>query len=220
MAMRRISVDFNELSGLDVAHDVQNKYANVVRNSSWSKDNRYDKFSVQTGMKPNEESIVTSTPNYRTINYEFILWTAYMEQMNTLIEGFVEETMKYWGGDTNYKFLCTIDSVTDAAEMSADTERFIKASFVLITKAYLLPEFMNSTIKGKVATMQRQITPSKVVFGYEGDATNEQVGSSAEKIVMTDIVSNYDSPTKPSSAKIKPKPRLKRKPIPKLKSLK
>ena len=173
--MRRTSVDINEMSGLDIPHDVQNKFATVTRNSKYSKDNRYDRFSVQTGKKSVTENIVTSMPNYRTLNYEFILWTSMIEQMNGLVESFVEETNKYWGGPNDYKFPCTIDSIGDATEMTVDSERFVKSSFMVITKAYLLPEYMNSTISNKVAATKRQLTPSKVVFGFEGDATSEQV---------------------------------------------
>ena len=173
--MRRTSVDINEMSGLDIPHDVQNKFANVVRNSKYSKDNRYDRFSVQTGKKPVTENIVSSVPNYRTLNYEFILWTAMIEQMNGVVESFVEQTNKYWGGSNDNKFLCTIDSIGDATEMTVDTERFVKSTFMVITKAYLLPEYMNSTVRNKVASTKRTLTPSRVVFGFEGDATPEQV---------------------------------------------
>ena len=173
--MRRTSVDINEMSGLDIPHDVQNKFANVVRNSKYSKDNRYDRFSVQTGKKPVTENIVSSVPNYRTLNYEFILWTAMIEQMNGVVESFVEQTNKYWGGSNDNKFLCTIDSIGDATEMTVDTERFVKSTFMVITKAYLLPEYMNSTVRNKVASTKRTLTPSRVVFGFEGDATPEQL---------------------------------------------
>ena len=41
---------------------------------------------------------------------------------------------------------------------------------------YLLPEYLNSVITNKVSNMRKQLTPSRVVFGFEGDATNKQVG--------------------------------------------
>ena len=94
---KRTNISMNELSAIDYPHDVQNKYANVVRNSKWSEYNRYDRFSVQTGKQPLTENILTTMPNYRTLSYEFILWTAFIEQMNSLVELFVEETNKYWG---------------------------------------------------------------------------------------------------------------------------
>ena len=151
------------------------KFVNVVRNSSWSKDNQYDRFSVLTGIKPVKENIVTGIPNFSDITYEFILWTAYIEQMNSLVELFVSHSNKYWGGGNDYKFLSTIESIEDATEMTVDSERVVKSTFSLVTKAYLLPEYMSSTITNKVVSAKRELTPGKVIFGFEGDATAEQV---------------------------------------------
>ena len=50
--LKRTNVDNTEELPVGMEHDVQGKYAKVVRNSSWSKDNRYDRFTVQTGIKP------------------------------------------------------------------------------------------------------------------------------------------------------------------------
>ena len=172
---KRTNISMNELSSIDYPHDFQNKYASVVRNSKWSKYNRYDRFSVQTGKQPLTENILTTMPNYRTLSYEFILWTTFIEQMNSLVELFVEETNKYWGSENDYKFACTIDSISDASEMTIDSERVVKSTFTVSTKAYLLPEYMNSTITNKVATMKKEVSPAKVTFGFEGDATTEQV---------------------------------------------
>ena len=60
--------------------------------------------------------------------------------------------------------------------MDSRGERFIKSTFSVLTKAYLLPEYLNSVITNKVSNMRKQLTPSRVVFGFEGDATNKQVG--------------------------------------------
>jgi hypothetical protein len=173
--LRRTELTRNDLSGASFAHDVKNKHINVVRNSRWSKDNQYDRFSVQQGIKPVFENIVTTMPNYTDVTYEFILWTNFIEQMNPLVESFVDQSHTYWGDGTNIKFLCNIDSVSDASEMNQDGERFIKSTFSVTTKAYLLPEYLNSVVTNKVSNMKKQLTPSKVTFGFEGDATNEQV---------------------------------------------
>ena len=173
--LRRTSVNKNESLSQGFEHDIKTRYARVTRNSKWSKDNQYDRFSVLNGTKPVTENIVTSMPNFSDVTYEFILWTAYIEQMNSLVEIFVEHSNKYWGGSNNYKFLSTLDSIDDATEMTIDSERIVKSTFSVTTKAYLLPEYMNSTITNKVSTTQRELTPGKVVFGFEGDATAEQV---------------------------------------------
>ena len=75
------------------------------------------------------------------------------------------------------KFLCTTDSITDASEMEQSGERFIKSTFSVMANAYLLPEYLNSVITNKVSNMKKQLTPSKITFGTEGDATDEQTGT-------------------------------------------
>ena len=119
---------------------------------------------------------VKTMPTYSNITYEFVLWTNFIEQMNPLVESFVDQSHTYWGESTNMKFLCTIDSVSDASEMTQDGERFIKSTFSVTSKAYLLPEYLNSIITNKVSNMKKFTTTSRVTFGMEGDATDKEVG--------------------------------------------
>ena len=156
-------------------HDVRRQHSDVIRNSKWSKKNQYDRFSVQTGKKPVEENLLTTVPNFVNISYEFILWTNFISQMNPLVEDFVEHNNTYWGNSEDYKFLSKLESISDASEMSQNTERFIKSTFTLITRAYLLPEYTNSVVTNKISNLKKQLTPSSVVFGYEGDASDFQV---------------------------------------------
>ena len=174
--LKRTDLSRNPLSEMGYDHDVQHKFVNVVRNSSWSKDNQYDRFSVQQGTKPAFENIVTGMPDYADLTYEFILWTNFIEQMNPLVEMFVAQSNTYWGDSTDMKFLCRTDNITDASEMNQDGERFIKSTFTITTNAYLLPEYLNSVVTNKISNTRKELTPSRVVFGFEGDATNKQVG--------------------------------------------
>ena len=176
IVLKRTSVEKNTELSQGFEHDVQREYAEVLRKPQWSKKNRYDRFSVQTNKKPTFENLVTTMPNFVNISYEFVLLTSYMEQMNVLIEEFVEHSNNYWGDGEDYKFLSTVESISDASEMAADSERIIKSTFSVITKAYLLPEYTNSVITNKISQIRKEITPTRVVFGFEGDATDEQVG--------------------------------------------
>ena len=176
IVLKRTSVEKNTELSQGFEHDVQRKYAEVLRKPQWSKKNRYDRFSVQTNKKPTFENLVTTMPNFVNVSYEFVLLTSYMEQMNILIEEFVEHSNNYWGNGEDYKFLSTVESISDASEMTADSERIIKSTFSVITKAYLLPEYTNSVITNKISQIRKEITPTRVVFGFEGDATDEQVG--------------------------------------------
>ena len=157
-------------------HDIRRKYTEVVRDSSWSKDNKYSRFAVQIGELPVYENIVTTIPNFVTVTYEFALWTSYIEQMNPLVETFMEHDKTYWGDKNTYRFNCSLDSITDASEMNQDGERFIKSTFSVNTETYLLPEETNSIVMGKMNQVQKRLSPGRVIFGSESDATNYQVG--------------------------------------------
>ena len=174
--LRRTEISRNDLSGQGFPHDVGRNFIDVVRTNKWSKDNQYDRFSVQQGVQPVYDVVATGMPNYTDVTYEFVLWTNFIEQMNPLVESFVDQSHTYWGDGTNNKFLCTIDSVSDASEMNQDGERFIKSTFSVTTKAYLLPEYTNSVVTNEISNLRKTLSPSKVVFGFEGDASDKQVG--------------------------------------------
>jgi len=104
------------------------------------------------------------------------MMTNFIEQMNILNDLFLEHIGTYFGNSEQYKFLSTLDgSLSDASEMNQDGERLIKTEFGLSIKAYVIPEFTDN-IFGKTAETTKELSPSRVVFGFEGDATNEQVG--------------------------------------------
>ena len=172
--LKRTSVEkSDQIPGYE--HDIRRRYTEVVRKSGWSKDNRYSRFQVQTGNLPVYENLVTSIPNFVNITYEFVLWTNFIEQMNPLIESFMEYDKTYWGDKSTYRFIGSLDSISDSSEMNSDGERFIKSTFSVTLKSYLLPEETNSIVTGKINQVQKRLTPSKVVFGFEGDATDFQV---------------------------------------------
>ena len=174
--LKRTNIEKNTNLTQGFEHDVMRNHVDVVRNSGWSKNNRYDNFSVQTGKKPVQEHIVTGMPDFVSLTYEFVVWTNFIEQMNSVVESFVEQNNQYWGDSTDYKFLCNIESISDASEMNADGERFIKSTFSVLTSAYILTEYTNSVVTNVISQTKKKLTPSKVVFGYEGNATNKQVG--------------------------------------------
>jgi len=166
--LRRTDVTKDTTRQQAFKHDISRDNISVVRKSTWSKDNRYDRFSTQFGKKPVKENILTGVPEYFDITYEFVLWTNYIQQMNILVEDFLHQSNTYWGDSSDRKFLATLESMSDASEMDQGSERFIKTTFSLIVKAYLLPEYLNSVITNKISNMRKEYTPSSVQFGFEG----------------------------------------------------
>ena len=173
--IKRNDVAFNEIMPLSFDHDVRGEFIKFVRQSKWSKANRYDRFAAQFGKNPVTETITTGMPDFVICSYNIILLTNFMDQMNVLSELFLEHLETYWGDSTSYKFLSGLDgSISDASEMTVDSERLIKNEFGVSIKGYVIPEF-TSNVFGATAEVQKSRTPSKVVFGFEGDATDTQV---------------------------------------------
>ena len=173
---RRTDVSFDDAMPMSFDHDVKGEFIKVARSNRWSKDNQYDRFSVQSGVQPVQEIIYTGMPDHVICNYSVVMMTNFIEQMNILSDLFLEHIGTYFGDSEQYKFLSSLDgSISDASEMNQDGERLIKTEFGLSIKAYVIPEF-TSNVFGTTNETTKQLTPSRVVFGFEGDATDKQVG--------------------------------------------
>ena len=173
---RRTDVSFDDNMPMSFDHDVKGKFIKVVRSNKWSSDNQYDRFSVQRGVKPVQELLFTGMPDHVVCNYSVVMMTNFIEQMNILNDLFLEHIGTYFGDSEQYKFLSSLDGgLSDASEMNRDGERLIKTEFSLSIKAYVIPEF-TSNIFGTTAEVSKGLTPSRVTFTQESNATDEQVG--------------------------------------------
>jgi len=110
---------------------------------------------------PQKEYFTTAVPDYMTLNYECIVWTPYIEDMNRIIEQINFSEGAYWGEPNKFKFHSSIDSFEDATEMG-DNERIIKTTFNMSFNGYLIPESFNEFIN-----TQRFFTPKQVVIEDE-----------------------------------------------------
>ena len=161
---RRTEVSKNMDLAVGMEHDLRREGEEMVVGRQWSKTNQYDRFSVLQGQKPVYEYLVTTVPNYVNLTYEFVLWTNFIEQMNPLVENFIEYNNQYWGDGLDTKFYSLLESISDASEMNQNGERFIKSNFTVTTKAYLLPEEYNSVVTNKISNLKTRRSPGKVVF--------------------------------------------------------
>ena len=165
MVIKRTSVAMNDQMPLSFDNDVRGKYISVIRSKSgWSKNNRYDRFSVLTGQKPVEEFVQTGMPDFVVCTYNIVMMTAYMEQMNDLNTIWVEHLETYFGDSTSYRFLSSLSGdISDATEMESDGERIIRNELTLEIKGYMIPEFTDNTF-GKTAELVRGYVSKKVSF--------------------------------------------------------
>ena len=173
IAYRRTSIEKDEMVPQDKL-DANNPHMFYTFEKKFSNVNRYDNFSTQIGILPQKEYYNVTFPDYVTLNYDFIIWTSYIEQMNKIVERVVYSDGAYWGDPDKLRFRTSIDSFTDATEV-ADAERLVRTNFTVTLRGYLLPEgnFDHRS------TTQKYITPKKVVFGMDADTAVTKVTGKA-----------------------------------------
>jgi hypothetical protein len=132
----------------------------------YSQKNRYERFSLQNGVRPVDEVYNINVPDYVTLTYEVMIWTSFTEHMNKIVEAFQYATDKYWGKEDGYKFKVKIDSFDTTQEVGEGSERIIRTTFNMIVNAYLIPERYNEN-----PVVKKNRTLKRVVFGVETDLT-------------------------------------------------
>ena len=141
----------------------------------YSQSNRYDQFSRTIGITPNKEYFNVVVPDYVTLNYEFIIWTSYIEQMNKLIERINYTDNAYWGEPGKMRFRSRIESFSDASEMDAG-ERLVRTNFSVQLYGYIIPEEFNN-----YQTTKRQLTPKKVIINMDVEKSAEELIKKGEE---------------------------------------
>ncbi len=165
IVIKRTGVAMNDQMPLSFDNDVQGKFISVVRSSNgWSKNNRYDRFSVLTGQKPVEEFVKTGMPDFVVCTYNIVMMTAFMEQMNDLNTIMVEHLETYWGDSTSYRFVSSLEGdISNEVQMESQGERLIRNELTITIKGYMIPEFTDNVF-GKTSEMKRAYKPKKVSF--------------------------------------------------------
>ena len=129
--------------------------------SRYTQENRYDKLSVTKGISPKREMFNVAVPDYVILNYDFIIWTSFTDQMNSIVEKINWSEGSYWGEPGKFRFRCTIDSFEDASEYEGN-RRSIKTNFSVTLRGYLVPD----SFKDLILT-QKFITPKQIVISDE-----------------------------------------------------
>jgi hypothetical protein len=147
---------------------------NVSRNvqmfqKKFSKRNFYSNFNALNNKNPETEYIVSITPDYVTVEYDCVIWTYFVEQMEGLVESINFASRTYWGDPNKFQFYSSIESFEESISYEVGEDRAVKNTFSLTLNGYIIPDSVNKS----VAAMNRVYGVSQVVFGLEtttGDA--------------------------------------------------
>jgi len=182
IVFKRNSISKDETMSVDKIDPLNPKLFRTFQ-SKYSKKNRYDNFSVQQGLNKTKELYTVGVPDYVNLEYEFIVWTSYTEQMNSIIEKIIWSEGSYWGEDGKFKFRTSIDNYTDASEFTVNSERLIRTTFSVTLKGYLIPEEFNN-----VVTTQKALTPKRILIGDDVSVNlTDLVGDSQTKDVKISV---------------------------------
>ena len=144
---RRTSMDKSYVVGNKL--DANNPHNYAVAGKTYQKGDAYSNFNLLNNRKPVISYQAVVIPDYVTLNYECIIWTYYIEQMNQIVEGVNYSSDSYWGDPQRFKFRARIDSFTNNETLSQGEERLIKTNFNIKMYGYIIPDIVN---KGLVAT--------------------------------------------------------------------
>ncbi len=155
-----------------------NRYLTYPVMTKFNEKNKYDKFSLlNKTVAPTNQIFAVTMPDHIKAEYEFIVWTEYVEQNNAILEKINFAEGDYWGDKQRFNFRVKIDNYTNTIESSGEKDRMVRSTFTLSTNAYLLPE----SFEDRKQTVQRLLTPKQVkltaeiVSSVEMDRVNKKV---------------------------------------------
>jgi len=141
---------------------------NVVRNiqlfeKGYSRRNVYTRLDAFQPRAEEKEYIVSVTPDYVTIEYECVVWTHFIEQMDKVVEALNFASRTYWGDTNKFQFYADIESFEDSITYEVGEDRAVRSSFNIKLNGYLIPDSINK----ELASYNRVYGVSQVVFGIE-----------------------------------------------------
>ena len=165
---RRTSMEKSYVVGNKL--DANNPVNYAVAGKTYQKGDSYSNFDLLNNRKPVTAYQAVVIPDYVTLNYECIIWTYYIEQMNQIVEGVNYASNSYWGDPQRFKFRAKIDTFTNNETLNQGEERLIKTNFSIKMYGYIIPSVIN---KDLVAT-KKFFSKGKVTFDSEvvGDINN------------------------------------------------
>jgi hypothetical protein len=150
-----------------------NKYTTYTFKTQYNSRNIYDKFTALNGVKPSQKYYTVLIPDYFDFTYEGLIWTEYVEQMNTITEAISFESNEYWGERGWYRFRTEVGDFGQITDIPNSRNRMIRTKFSLTVHGYLLPEYALDRNGVKAPVTQVNFTPKKIVTFTELVGTGE-----------------------------------------------
>jgi hypothetical protein len=182
----------NKLDG-NLIHNVQ------LFETRFNNRNFYSNFNVLNSRAPEKKYVVSITPDYVTVEYECIVWTYFVEQMDKLIESLNFASRSYWGDPNRFQFYSSIESFEDAITYNLGENRAVRSNFRLTLNGYLIPD----TVNKKLANTNIYYGVSEIIFGVETATGTEEFvvktsspsATTIKSVTLTDSINNVNNIT-------------------------
>jgi len=184
---KRSSIEKNRTLGNKLDGNEVNNY--VLVETRYNRRNVYDRFSVLANRKPSKQLVATIIPDYVTIQYECVLFTDYVEQMNKLIEGINFASDSYWGDPERFKFRARIDTYTTVTELNTGQDRAVKTNFTITLQGYIISDQINK----ELANTDLVYSTSEIIIGTETTTDAEGLGATTLTDSQGAAVTTFDT---------------------------
>lgn len=160
--MRQLDVNWSP----EVDNDFARNY--LTFESRYSKNNRYDRFSVLQGTRPKREVYISNIPQFVDVSYDILIWAEYTEQLNSIVEQIIPMGGYAWG--TTWKFITAIQDYSFETVSVPGEDRLIRATMPITVKGTILSQY-----ELRRSTLQKRYSVKRVSFGTETESFNADV---------------------------------------------
>jgi hypothetical protein len=126
--------------------DANNPLHFGVFEKKYSRKNIYDQFGLLTNRIPVRELYGVIIPDYVNLVYSCVVFTEYVEQMNSIVESINFASDSYWGDPERFKFRASIDDYTTVTELVQGGDRTVKTNFTIKIGGYIVPDTINTAV--------------------------------------------------------------------------
>jgi len=160
----------NILKNRNLSNKIDANFPQIYYNQEvkYSQINKYDQFSKLTNSKPIKTYINTVVPDYVDVSYEVVVWTDYIEQMNSIVESLIYTEGAYWGDMESFKFRTKIDNWTNTTDLLQDADRVVRTNFELTIFGHIVPDVTVKQLGKKQSN--KTFDTRQVVFEITPDA--------------------------------------------------
>ena len=172
ISYRRTAITKNRMLG----NKVDANYPALYRTQEikYTQQNRYDQFSTLTNLRPARNFINTIIPEYVDITYEVVIWTDFIEHMNSIVESVVYSEGAYWGEPDRFKFRAKIDDYQNTTDLQVETDRIVRTNFTITMFGYLVPDVLVKNLSKHKSNKTNSVQQFNTQFNVDAASSTFQ----------------------------------------------